>query len=87
MTELFKKISLKLRHLAVIQIHYSHWLCTVIGCSVYSQITVGNVTLPKAVLSTANLFAVHYIAQLMFKSYVLSLNITTQIIALKLVLA
>ena len=26
---------------------------TAIGCLMYSQITVGNVTLPKAVLSTA----------------------------------
>ena len=31
----------------------------VLDCTMYNQITVGNVTLPKAVLSTIKIFAVH----------------------------
>ena len=31
---------------------------TAVGCDDYSQITVAHVTLPKAVLSTAKIFAV-----------------------------
>ena len=37
---------------------YRSWLYTVISCITYSKITVVNVTLHKAVLSTANTFAV-----------------------------
>ena len=49
----------ELLFLAAFQIHYSHWLCTVIGCDQYSQFTVGFATQPKAVLSTAKIFAVY----------------------------
>ena len=31
----------------------------ILGCNIYSQITVANVTLPKAVLSTVKIFAVY----------------------------
>ena len=31
----------------------------ILGCSIYSQITVAHVTLQKAVLSTVKIFAVH----------------------------
>ena len=34
-------------------------LNTVLDCTMYNQITVGNVTLPKAALSTFKIFAVH----------------------------
>ena len=37
---------------------YSLRLDNVLDCSIYNQITVGNVTLPKAVLSTVRIFAV-----------------------------
>ena len=37
---------------------YSLISIAVLGCSRHSQITVGNVTLPKAVLSTVKIFAV-----------------------------
>ena len=37
---------------------YSLRLIGVFGCNIYSQITVANVTLPKAVLSTVEMFAV-----------------------------
>ena len=49
----------ELLFLAAFQIHYSHWLCTVIGCDQYSQFTVGFATQLKAVLSTAKIFAVN----------------------------
>ena len=38
---------------------YSLRLNTVLDCSMYYWITVGNVTLPKAVLSTVKIFAVY----------------------------
>ena len=38
---------------------YSLRLNNVSDCTIYNQITVGNVTLPKAVLSTVKIFAVH----------------------------
>ena len=38
---------------------YSLRLNNVLDCTIYNQITVGNVTLPKAVLSTVKIFAVH----------------------------
>ena len=37
---------------------YSLRLSAMFGCNMCSQITVGNVTLPKAVLSTVKIFAV-----------------------------
>ena len=37
---------------------YSLRLSTILSCAMYNQITVGNVTLPKAVLSTVKIFAV-----------------------------
>ena len=37
---------------------YSLRLSAMFGCNTYSQITVGNITLPKAVLSTVKIFAV-----------------------------
>ena len=37
---------------------YSLRLIAVLGCNMHGQITVGNVTLPKAVLSTVKIFAV-----------------------------
>ena len=37
---------------------YSFRSIAVLGCNMHSQITVGNVTLPKAVLSTLKIFAV-----------------------------
>ena len=37
---------------------YSLILIAVLGGKMYSQITVGNITLPKAVLSTVKMFAV-----------------------------
>ena len=54
---------------------YSRWLYTVISCTDYSQITVGNVTLPKAVLSTFNIFAVYLILRHSYLTY----NIRPQI--------
>ena len=42
---------------------YSLRSIAVLGCNTHSQITVGNVTLPKAVLSTVKIFAV-YISKL-----------------------
>ena len=36
---------------------YSLRLTTVLDCNMYNQITVGNVTLPKAVLRTVKIFA------------------------------
>ena len=45
----------ELLFLAEFQIHYSHWLCTVIGCDQYIQFTVGFATQPKSVLSTVKL--------------------------------
>ena len=42
----------------IFQIQYSHWLCAVIDCIQYSHTAVAHVTLPKAVVSTAKLFAV-----------------------------
>ena len=38
---------------------YSLRLNDVLDCTIYNQITVGNVTLPKAVLSTVKIFAVY----------------------------
>ena len=38
---------------------YSLRLNKVLDCTIYNQITVGNVTLPKAVLSTVKIFAVY----------------------------
>ena len=38
---------------------YSLRLDTVLDCTMYNQITVGIVTLPKAVLSTVKVFAVY----------------------------
>ena len=32
---------------------------TILGCNIYSQITVAHVTLPKAVLNTVKIFAVY----------------------------
>ena len=49
----------ELLFLSAFQIHYSHWQWTVIGCDQYSQFTVGFATQPKAVLSTAKIFAVY----------------------------
>ena len=46
--------------LAVFWNDYSHWLRTAVSCFVYSQMTVANVTQPKAVLSTVNVFAVYF---------------------------
>ena len=37
---------------------YSLRSIAVLGCSLHSQITVGNITQPKAVLSTVKIFAV-----------------------------
>ena len=37
---------------------YSLRLNNVLDCTIYNQITVGNVTLPEAVLSTVKIFAV-----------------------------
>ena len=36
---------------------YSLRSIAVLGCDIHSQITVGNVTLPRAVLSTVKIFA------------------------------
>ena len=33
-------------------------LIAILGCNIYSQITLAHVTLPKAVLSTVKIFAV-----------------------------
>ena len=41
---------------------YSLRLNNVLDCTIYNQITVGNVTLPKAVLSTVKIFAVYVFA-------------------------
>ena len=38
---------------------YSLRLNNVLDCAIYNQITVRNVTLPKAVLSTVKIFAVY----------------------------
>ena len=38
---------------------YSWRSIAALGCNMHSQITVGNVTLPKAVLSTAKIFEVY----------------------------
>ena len=38
---------------------YSLRLDNVLDCTIYNQITVGNVTLPKAVLSIVKIFAVY----------------------------
>ena len=38
---------------------YSLSSIPVLGCNMHSQITVGNVTLPKAVLSTVKIFAMY----------------------------
>ena len=38
---------------------YSLRSIAILGCNIYSQITVAHVTLQKAVLSTVQLFAVH----------------------------
>ena len=43
---------------------YSLRLNNVLDCTIYNQITVGNVTLPKAVLSTVKIFAVYSNEQL-----------------------
>ena len=45
--------------LAVFQIQYSHWLHAVIDCIEYSHTAVANITLPKAILYTAKIFAVY----------------------------
>ena len=37
---------------------YGLRLIAILGCNMYSQIVVGNVTLPKAVLSKVKIFAV-----------------------------
>ena len=42
---------------------YSLRLNNVLDCTIYNQITVGNVTLPKAVLSTVKIFAVYALKQ------------------------
>ena len=39
---------------------YSLRSIAILGCNVCSQITVAHVTLPKAVLSTVKILAVHY---------------------------
>ena len=39
---------------------YSLRLNNVLDCTIYNQITVGNVTLPEAVLSTVKIFAVYW---------------------------
>ena len=38
---------------------YSLRSIAILGCNIYSQITVAHVTLPKAVLSTVEIFAVY----------------------------
>ena len=43
-------------------------LNNVLDCTIYNQITVGNVTLPKAVLSTVKIFAVQVYIYLGFAS-------------------
>ena len=40
---------------------YSLGSITVLGCNMHSKIIVGNLTLPKAVLSTVKIFAVQYL--------------------------
>ena len=46
-------------HMTITDIEeYSLRSNTVLDCTMYNQITVGNVTLPKAVLSTVKIFAV-----------------------------
>ena len=45
-------------HMTITDIEeYSVRSNTVLNCTMYNQITVGNVTLPKAVLSTVKIFA------------------------------
>ena len=39
---------------------YSLRSIAILGCNVYSQITVAHVTLPKAVLNTVKVFAVYF---------------------------
>ena len=39
---------------------YSMRSIAILGCNVYSQITVAHVTLPKAVLNTVKIFVVQY---------------------------
>ena len=47
-------------HMTITDIEeYSLRSNTVLDCTMYNQITVGNVTLPKAALSTVQLFAVY----------------------------
>ena len=47
-------------HMTLINIEeYSLRSNAVLECNMYNQITVGNVTLPKAVLSTVKIFAVY----------------------------
>ena len=38
---------------------YSFRSIAILGCNIYSQITVAHVTLPKAVLSTVEIFVVY----------------------------
>ena len=46
-------------HMTITDIEeYSLRSNTVLDCTMYNQITVGNVTLPKAVLSTVKIFVV-----------------------------
>ena len=45
---------------------YSLRSIAVLGSNMHSQITVGNVTLPKAVLSTVKIFAVQVTVQSSF---------------------
>ena len=48
---------------------YSLRLNNVLDCAIYNQITVRNVTLPKAVLSTVKIFAVYPSRILSFQPY------------------
>ena len=42
---------------------YSFKSIAILGCNICSKITVAHVTLPKAVLSTVKIFAVHVMEQ------------------------
>ena len=48
---------------------YSLRSIDILGCNIYSQITVAHVTLPKAVLSTVKIFAVYISISLIQHSY------------------
>ena len=53
--------------LGVFQNQYSHWLSADIDCIEYSHTTMANVTLPKAVLSIAKIFAVQILDLMSFR--------------------